>query len=363
MTKLPDLFRTARAAAPDDEGGALRRSLEGQVLRESHAMARFALARGQTVPAPVIEALAECSDAAGEDPAAPAEIALAASGTMNGEQLRRLVGVHTRLAKIVAPALPGSILFLADQRRKPAYFRFLGPVPVIRQMTVAAALCLVLFVALSLSTYVNASADASNVFRSSGLPLLINEMFLIAAAGLGASFAALFRANRFVVEGTFNPTYDTSYWSSFALGVIAGIILSQLIPFEDDAMRGLARPTLAMLGGFSSQVVYRILRRLISTVDSLVRGETRDIVEAQERSAKSRLSEQALEARMDLAANLVRLQQTVADGGDSAAVKQRIAELLDQLLPNEMTQLEGDPAAPAAERPAAQAEEKPSPAA
>jgi hypothetical protein len=37
-------------------------------------------------------------------------------------------------------------------------------------------------------------------------------------AGLGACFAALFLANRYIAEGTFDPKYESSYWIRFILG-------------------------------------------------------------------------------------------------------------------------------------------------
>jgi hypothetical protein len=47
-----------------------------------------------------------------------------------------------------------------------------------------------------------------------------------------------------------------------------------LIPMGDAGE--LSKPLLALLGGFSASVLYRILERLVQTVESLVRGETHE---------------------------------------------------------------------------------------
>jgi hypothetical protein len=59
----------------------------------------------------------------------------------------------------------------------------------------------------------------------------------------------------------------------------------------NESFQGLAKPTLAMLGGFSSVVVYRILLRFVSIVESLIRGEKRDLVDTQARELKAQISE------------------------------------------------------------------------
>ena len=74
-----------------------------------------------------------------------------------------------------------------------------------------------------MSDQVNTANIGQEWLVLSGHVLLYNLLFLIAAAGLGASFQALFQANRYVVAGTFDPKYESSYWIRFVLGLIAGL--------------------------------------------------------------------------------------------------------------------------------------------
>ena len=119
------------------------------------------------------------------------------------------------------------------------------------------------------------------MFESNGIPLLLNLLFLLTAAGLGACFAALFQANRYIADCTFDTKFESSYWIRLILGLMAGLILSQMIPLSEGSNAiAVTKPTLAMLGGFSAAVVYRIMHRLVEAVESLVKGETRDIAAA-----------------------------------------------------------------------------------
>jgi len=54
---------------------------------------------------------------------------------------------------------------------------------------------------------VNGSPDGFSLLKNSGMDLLLNELFLLSAAGIGASFSNLFQANLFVRNGTFDPVY------------------------------------------------------------------------------------------------------------------------------------------------------------
>jgi len=78
---------------------------------------------------------------------------------------------------------------------------------------------------------------------------------LIAAAGIGASFAALMQLSYFIASRTHDPVHATDYWIKFFLGIVSGLILTEVIPIQDMVGSGsflasLAFPILAMFGGF-----------------------------------------------------------------------------------------------------------------
>jgi len=305
--------------------------LRDQLLRECTEMVRYALSSGTRVPANVVETVegARAADA--------------------GNDLAALAAAHERLAKVVAPATPRALVLFADEsEREHGRFRLPGPIRLVRRMMLAALVSVALFVVSSLSHYV--SHGSGDVMDISGLDLLANEVFWLASAGVGASFAMLFQINEFIVNRSYDPKYESSYWIKFMIGVIAGFILVALVPLdglEGDAASGgvtrsLAKPTLAMLGGFSASAVYRILNRLMSTVEGLFRGDPRDEAALREQTATQRAAEESASSRIGVASRLVELRQQIAAGADPGDVSRQIAEVVSSL-----TAAPLDPAPPA----------------
>jgi hypothetical protein len=299
-----------------------------QMFAEAEAMARYALASGLRVPASVLYAMAhpdESPAVGGDEPPSSSEPPGAARSP---EVVKRMAAVHQQLAQLIAPATPRTILLLSRERRN-ARLRFLGPVRLVRHMMAVAIVSLATFVLTALSPDVN---DVSgDIFTSSGVELLINELFLLSAAAVGAAFTALFRANRYVANGTYDPKYESSYWVRFILGLIAGIVLPALIPIEGG--QALTRPLLALLGGFSASVVYRILSRLVDTLESLVQGDATDMVAAREQALKAQVAEQRLQDQLRMAGLLMKLRDQLASGSRTDELQASVAHLIDELTP------------------------------
>lgn len=330
--------------------------LRDQILRECAEMVRYALSSGKRVPASLVGSV---------------ETALTApAGTAD---LAALAGAHERLAKLVAPATPQALVLFADEEGKQrGLLRLPGPVRLVRRMSLAALVSVLLFIASSLSPRV--SHESGDVLDSFGWDLLANEVFWLASAGVGASFAMLFQVNEFIVDRSYDPKYESSYWIKFLIGVIAGFILVALIPLDglegaagaagatgDEAARrtqALARPTLAMLGGFSASAVYRILNRLMSTVEGLFRADPREEAALREQAAGARAAEEAAASRLGMASRLVELRQQVAAGASPDEVSRLLAEMVSAMVPGE----EGAPAPADGTPPAADATQPADPA-
>lgn len=294
-----------------------RISLKEQLVLECTAMAKHAFASGLQVPGNVIRVLNHFS---GEK-------------TWNGEMdTGQLILAHEQLAKIVDPAKPRTILLMDIEAEQAGVLKFLGAVPFIRRMMLAAIICLILFITISLSPEINNRPESWNLFQSSGWALLLKELFLLSAAGLGASFTALFKANRYIVEGTFDPKYESSYWIRFSLGFIAGMILATLIPIEESMNTDFGKPLLAMLGGFSADLVYRVIARIIETLESLFRGDTRSLVQAKEEQAKARTAEENIKNRIKAASNIMKLQQDIDPDTKPEDIKKKMGTLLNDMV-------------------------------
>ena len=243
---------------------------------------------------------------------------------------------------IIAPATPRTILLLANEEAKGGVLRFLGPVPLLRKMMVVAIVSLIGLIMVSLSPDVDGHSKHFSLLHNSGISLLLNELFLLCAAAIGASFAVLFQANRFIHDGTFDPVYEASYWIRFVLGLLAGTMLASLIPIESyvaeadgsvsGSLQGLGPPLLALLGGFSASAVHRILNRLTAAVESLVRGDTREMLAVQEQAVKTRYAEKALQHRLQLTTKLTKLQQLISSNGNPEILRQELERIRGDLI-------------------------------
>jgi hypothetical protein len=72
---------------------------------------------------------------------------------------------------------------------------------------------LMMFIGIALFAEVNSAGG--NILQSNGWALLLNLLFYISAARLGASFSGLYKANSYITNGTFDPIYQASYWIRF----------------------------------------------------------------------------------------------------------------------------------------------------
>ena len=300
-------------------------SIQKQLVYECDAMLRYAYSSGLKVPpsaAEVYETVAQKvqREKAGSEQLSPADI-------------KKLSRVHSKLALVVAPANPRSILLVQNHRSRSG--TWLVTLPLVRNLMIAAFACLIFFVLTGLSPYVNQSSG--DMLNSSGYELLVNQVHFLAAAGMGAAFFALFRINRYVANTTFDPKYEASYWVRFSLGLISGPILGNLV--DEGVVQGLGRSTLAMLGGFSAEAVYQVLNRLVDTVTTMVKGDSKVKLANTEALVKARFQEEARQVKGNLMASLVRLEQEASSGLTPEELRQKVDQVLDELILRDM---EGD---------------------
>ena len=299
-------------------------------------MLRYAMDSGLPVSASILKALQPLCASDESPPEAP----VGADGQAAASNLPQWGRAHAQLAKLIHPATPGALSYLASQRTRQErrWLRVLGPVPLVRGLVAVAAISLFSLLGLSLIEGIDGHLDWAN---ESGLQLLCEELFLLAAAGVGASFNALFRSSRYVARRMYDPQYSTTYWVRLVLGLLSGMILAMLIPLGSVGplgpeaasspatdVAGFAKPLLAMLGGFSATIVYRILNRLIHVVESLVAGET-----SPEDAQGARRQVLDAERAEQQAALIVRLSQVRRNGSvdNPSAWIEGLDRLIDEL--------------------------------
>jgi hypothetical protein len=296
-------------------------------------MASYAVSAGITVPASALAAI--------DAPTAPGE---------DGD-IARLSTAHEQLVRIIAPTRPSLVMALAETADQAGALRVLGRVLLVRNQMLLALGSLVAFITLSLTTYINDKTNG-NIFESSGIPLLICELFFLSAAGLGASFAGLFQADREIVAGTFDPRHQSSYWTRFLLGLIAGLLLATLFDVHGSGASGggtvdsglrFSEAVLALLGGFSSSAVFRILNRLVETLETMVRGGFDDANLAKQQAAEAKLGQQLVQERTKLVQRLSRLQQDLAGDPDPQRAREQLDALTRGLLEGDLEHVPSTP--------------------
>lgn len=128
------------------------------------------------------------------------------------------------------------------------------------------------------------------------------------------------------------------------LGIIAGFILATLIDMDaiekasattTDSASVFARPLLAMIGGFSAAVVYRILSRLADTVESLFRGDMREELNAKRNAQQTQLQAESQQERSRLVYRLMLLQKQIGESDIPKTVQHECDALLRELIDEE----------------------------
>lgn len=326
-------------------------SLVTQLLPENKAMACHALTSGKKLDGKLMVKLAAVEQnlkiLQGENSEAEATMTWV-------DCAGHLSTIHGHLCEVIAPASPRTILLLTEEmqdNRKfvywgpiPLIYRSLavaiGPVPLIRKMLLVSILSLFSLLLISLSPYVDGKHSSYSFTQNSGLPLLANFAFLFAAASLGASFSSLFLASKYVEGGTFDPKFDQSYWNRLLLGAMAGLIIAFFVPIAESSTKGMGKPLLAMLGGFSSAAVHRILSRIVGSMEALFKGDPKEIIANVEEQAKTKRARNESQVRLEISSQLSLLRRKVEQDADPSELLATLDQIQDQLLDgNTRTQL------------------------
>ena len=186
--------------------------------------------------------------------------------------------LHLTLTRLIAPARGSTLVLLAEQRRLHPVLNAFGPVPQVRWMMAVAAISLSLLLGIALSGDVNTENVGKGLLNLDGYKLVVVEIFLVAASAVGATLANLKCVNRYIADCTYDPRFDSSYWSRLVMGMISGVILSQVVfgswigsdstggATANGDLHGFGQPILAILGGFSAELVHDILTHLLGVV-------------------------------------------------------------------------------------------------
>ena len=308
-------------------GTPRRRSIivdvDHQIEGETTAMVSYALERGYEVATGDLAALA------GED---------AEGNKLNPAEARAALNqAHNRLAKAVHPAMPKTLHLLRVEGENQKVFEWLGPVRLVRMFMALGLLLVPVFVLLGLSVGVTSDGPQSDFFGGNLIDRTRVALYLVTSATIGSTFAGLTKAFRYVGNLSYDDKYESSYWIRLVLGIVAGLILAIVLSqalFDESAEAGtgfrITVPLLAIVGGFSSDLVYKMLKRIMDALETLVSGSASEQVDVAVAEIEARGRAANVEQSASTARQLIAIRDSLPP--DAQEARDRIDETLGAVL-------------------------------
>ncbi len=295
--------------------------IKQRLVEEILAMLKHLSSEGKSIPK-LAEKLIDCED-----------------DKLIGESLTsdEILALHKQMSAKIHPAKPKTVLLLHTESKKGKWHNFLGPVRLVRSLMATTLICLGIFIAVGLSPQVNAKDLSEGILQNSGINLLLVLLFLLSAAALGGCFSALFQINKYINNGTYDPQYESSYWIRLLLGLISGLMLAVIIPvssnieFGEGNVMQLTIPLLAMLGGFSATLAYRILTRIVWAVESLFIGKQDDIYNQKLENMQTLREQEKIKDQQVFIQKLTKIKSDISMNKPQEQIEKTIEEIMNNL--------------------------------
>ncbi|MFC4636513.1 hypothetical protein ACFO3O_21585 [Dokdonia ponticola] len=183
-----------------------------------------------------------------------------------------LINAHNMLCANIAPATPKSIEYTVKLRNRDKDKSLFSKLPLVRNLVLLAIAFLAAFIATSLSSDVNDQSLDKGVMNNDGISLLLNLGYLASVSGLGVVFYLLKNVSSAVRKGTLVPEDSIYYVALVVLGVISGLIMSEILNLytnDADNINLFNKSVLALVGGFSSDAIFTVLQSLIDRLKAI----------------------------------------------------------------------------------------------
>jgi len=193
------------------------------------------------------------------------------NGLLESTKLDDLLNVHSLLTKNVQPATPKSINYLNIMNRDGIQETSYNKIPLVRNLILLTLFFLIIFITTALFPEVNNNSLDKGIMGNDGLSLLLNLIFLCSISGLGVTFYLLKNVSSAIRNGTLVPEEAIYYTALIFLGIISGMILSEIISLytTNNSVNLLNKSVLALIGGFSSDAIFSVLQSLIAKIKQL----------------------------------------------------------------------------------------------
>ena len=183
-----------------------------------------------------------------------------------------LIDAHNLLCENIAPATPKSIEYTKKLHTKGKGKNFINQLPLVRNLILLALLFLIIFIFTGQHAEVNNDSLDLGMMANHGKNLLLNLGYLASVSGLGVLFSILKKVSGSVIKGTLVPEETMEYAAQIVLGIIAGLLMSEVIVFytkDAEAINLFNKSVLALIGGFSSEAIFSILQGLIDRIKAI----------------------------------------------------------------------------------------------
>lgn len=190
----------------------------------------------------------------------------------NNSNVDDLINAHNLLVKNVAPATPKSINYIKETFKNGKEKSFFNKLPLLRNLIILTVLFIVFFIVTGLSPNVNNDSLDKGIMNNHGLSLLLNIGFLTSTAGLGVMFYLLKKVCASIAKGTLKPEETISYIAQIILGIISGLIVSEIISLysvNPNDINLFNKSVLALIGGFSSDSIFSIIQGIIDRIKAV----------------------------------------------------------------------------------------------
>lgn len=191
---------------------------------------------------------------------------------IESKNVENLINAHNLLVKNVAPATPKSIEFTKTIRDNEKGKSIFNRLPLVRNLILLALFFLAMFILTGISPNVNNNSLDEGVLNNNGWSLLLNIGFLASISGLGVLFFLLKKVSDAIKDSTLVSEETISYVAQIILGIIAGILMSEIISFyskDPNSINLFNKSAMALIGGFSSDALFTILQSIIDRVKSI----------------------------------------------------------------------------------------------
>ena len=183
-----------------------------------------------------------------------------------------LINAHNLLCKNIAPATPKSIEYTKQLNQAGKNKSFFKKLPLLRNLILLSLFFLGTFILTAQSPYVSNDSLDKGIMDNQGISLLFNLGYLSSIAGLGVLFYLLKNVSHDIKVGTLVPEDTVYYISMIVLGIIAGIIASEIISFgknQPEDINLFNKGVLALIGGFSSDAIFSVLQGIIDRIKNI----------------------------------------------------------------------------------------------